>query len=258
MNFSKETIQIVNSYTYMNERFMTAAFSKLVAQHILSVILDTELRVLDIKKRFAEDERFHANCRFDVLAEDGSGKVYNIEFQTFSGESVPGRIPFYGLMGADEPETYIVFVTEKDVLGQGLPIYHIESRIEGTGKTFKDGQHIIYVNGENKDTSTALGQLMADMQQKDAAKISNKLLADRMDTLKNSVVFETMCREANKLVTEIAAEAVADEQEKAIRKLAKVCREFGLEPNAIAQKLMSEYAITEDEAEAYAAEACNH
>ena len=33
MNFSKETIQTVNSYTYMSERFMTAAFSKLVAQH---------------------------------------------------------------------------------------------------------------------------------------------------------------------------------------------------------------------------------
>lgn len=61
---------------------------------------------------------------------------------------------------------------------------NIERHIEETGELFDDGQHIIYVNGENKDTSTALGQLMVDMQQADAAKISNKVLADKMTTLK--------------------------------------------------------------------------
>lgn len=100
------------------------------------------------------------------------------------------------------------------------------------------------------------------MQQEDAAKISNKILADKMNILKKWRTFETICREIEKLTADVtakvAAKVTAEEQKKAIKKLAKVCREFGLEHDTIAQKLMSEYAITEDEAEAYAAEACNH
>lgn len=160
----------------------------------------------------------------------------------------------------DYPETYVIFITQNDVLGDGLPIYHIRRHIEENGKLFDDGQQIIYVNGENTDTSTALGQLMADMQQKDAAKISNKILADKMNILKKGRTFETMCREIEKLTAdvtaEVAAKVTAEEQKKAIKKLAKVCRDFGLRPDAISQKLMSEYAISETEAKAYATEAC--
>lgn len=123
-----------------------------------------------------------------------------------------------------------------------------------TGELFDDGQHIIYVNGENTDTSTALGQLMVDMQQADAAKISNKVLANKMNTLKKGRAFEKMCQEIEKLTAEITAE----EQVNGIKKLAKVCREFGAEQNAIAQKLMEQYAISEDEAKAYATEACKN
>lgn len=58
-----------------------------------------------------------------------------------------------------------------------------------------------------------------------------------------------MCREIEKLTAdvtaEVAAKVTAEEQKKAIKKLAKVCRDFGLGPDAISQKLMSEYAISE-------------
>lgn len=63
-----------------------------------------------------------------------------------------------------------------------------------------------------------------------------------------------MCQEIEKLTAEITAE----EQVNGIKKLAKVCREFGAEQNAIAQKLMEQYAISEDEAKAYATEACKN
>ena len=32
-----------------------------------------------------------------------------------------------------------------------------------TGMAFNDGEHIIYVNGANRDASTELGRLMLDM-----------------------------------------------------------------------------------------------
>lgn len=271
LNFSPKTIETVKSYTYMTDRFMTMAFDKPVAQHILSVIMGKNLIVKSVKSQPVEDDFFSRSCRFDVLAEDSNGKIYNIEVQNSNEGAVPRRARYNcekldelvirkGMAYNDYPETYIIFITQNDVLGDGLPIYHIRRHIEENGKLFDDGQQIIYVNGENTDTSTALGQLMADMQQKDAAKISNKILADKMNILKKGRTFETMCREIEKLTAdvtaEVAAKVTAEEQKKAIKKLAKVCRDFGLGPDAISQKLMSEYAISETEAKAYATEAC--
>lgn len=271
LNFSSKTIETVKSYTYMTDRFMTMAFDKPVAQHILSVIMGKNLIVKSVKSQPVEDNFFSRSCRFDVLAEDSNGKIYNIEVQNSNEGAVPRRARYNcekldelvirkGMAYNDYPETYGIFITQNDVLGDGLPIYHIRRHIEENGKLFDDGQQIIYVNGENTDTSTALGQLMADMQQKDAAKISNKILADKMNILKKGRTFETMCREIEKLTAdvtaEVAAKVTAEEQKKAIKKLAKVCRDFGLGPDAISQKLMSEYAISETEAKAYATEAC--
>lgn len=271
LNFSPKTIETVKSYTYMTDRFMTMAFDKPVAQHILSVIMGKNLIVKSVKSQPVEDDFFSRSCRFDVLAEDSNGKIYSIEVQNSNEGAVPRRARYNcekldelvirkGMAYNDYPETYVIFITQNDVLGDGLPIYHIRRHIEENGKLFDDGQQIIYVNGENTDTSTALGQLMADMQQKDAAKISNKILADKMNILKKGRTFETMCREIEKLTAdvtaEVAAKVTAEEQKKAIKKLAKVCRDFGLGPDAISQKLMSEYAISETEAKAYATEAC--
>lgn len=271
LNFSPKTIETVKSYTYMTDRFMTMAFDKPVAQHILSVIMGKNLIVKSVKSQPVEDNFFSRSCRFDVLAEDSNGKIYNIEVQNSNEGAVPRRARYNcekldelvirkGMAYNDYPETYVIFITQNDVLGDGLPIYHIRRYIEENGKLFDDGQQIIYVNGENIDTSTALGQLMVDMQQKDAAKISNKILADKMNILKKGRTFETMCREIEKLTAdvtaEVAAKVTAEEQKKAIKKLAKVCRDFGLGLDAISQKLMSEYAISETEAKAYATEAC--
>lgn len=275
LNFSPKTIETVKSYTYMTDCFMTMAFDKPVAQHILSVIMGKNLIVKSVKSQPVEDNFFSRSCRFDVLAEDSNGKIYNIEVQNSNEGAVPRRARYNcekldelvirkGMAYNDYPETYVIFITQNDVLGDGLPIYHIRRHIEENGKLFDDGQQIIYVNGENTDTSTALGQLMVDMQQKDAAKISNKILADKMNILKKGRTFETMCREIEKLTAdvtaevtaEVAAKVTAEEQKKAIKKLAKVCRDFGLGLDAISQKLMSEYAISETEAKAYATEAC--
>lgn len=275
LNFSPKTIETVKSYTYMTDRFMTMAFDKPVAQHILSVIMGKNLIVKSVKSQPVEDNFFSRSCRFDVLAEDSNGKIYNIEVQNSNEGAVPRRARYNcekldelvirkGMAYNDYPETYVIFITQNDVLGDGLPIYHIRRHIKENGKLFDDGQQIIYVNGENTDTSTALGQLMVDMQQKDAAKISNKILADKMNILKKGRTFETMCREIEKLTAdvtaevtaEVAAKVTAEEQKKAIKKLAKVCRDFGLGLDAISQKLMSEYAISETEAKAYATEAC--
>ena len=58
-------------------------------------------------------------------------------------------------------ETYVIFITENDVLKSGLPIYHIDRIVQETGEPFGDEAHIIYVNSQIKD-ETELGKLMYD------------------------------------------------------------------------------------------------
>ena len=79
---------------------------------------------------------------------------------------------------ADLPETFVIFITEKDVIGKGKPIYRIERKLEETGESFDDGEHIIYVNGADKDASTALGKLMHDFFCIDPDDMNYKELAD--------------------------------------------------------------------------------
>ncbi len=44
-------------------------------------------------------------------------------------------------------ESYVIFITENDVMGANLPVYHADRIVSETGKPLGDGTHIIYVNG---------------------------------------------------------------------------------------------------------------
>lgn len=45
----------------------------------------------------------------------------------------------------------MIFITEKDVLGDGLPIYEIDRYVGQNQRYFGDEEHIIYVNGQYRD-----------------------------------------------------------------------------------------------------------
>ena len=75
-------------------------------------------------------------------------------------------------------ESYVIFITETDVLKTGKAIYHIERYIEEVGERFKDGAHIIYVNGDNRDGSP-LGLLMQDLRCSDPDRMNYKELSER-------------------------------------------------------------------------------
>ena len=95
----------------------------------------------------------------------------------------------------DLNETFVIFITENDVMKAGLPIYHIDRVVRETGKLFEDEEHIIYVNSQIKD-ETKLGRLMHDFSCTDAKDMYNKVLADRVRYFKEDERgVEIMCRE---------------------------------------------------------------
>ena len=96
----------------------------------------------------------------------------NIEVQRDYTGANPRRARFHGsLIDAstsypkeewkDLPHMIIIFITEEDVLGYGLPIYHVHRTIDENNQIFDDGSEIIYINASIQEDN-ALGRLMHD------------------------------------------------------------------------------------------------
>ncbi len=49
------------------------------------------------------------------------------------------------------PESWVIFITENDVIGKNKPLYHIKRVIMDGGELFGDDSHILYVNGACRD-----------------------------------------------------------------------------------------------------------
>ncbi|MDO5381323.1 MAG: hypothetical protein Q4F06_01205 [Eubacteriales bacterium] len=43
------------------------------------------------------------------------------------------------------PESYVIFITENDVMGANLPVYYADRIVSETGKPLGDGTHIVYM-----------------------------------------------------------------------------------------------------------------
>ena len=111
-------------------------------------------------------------------------------------------------------ESYVIFITENDIMKVGLPIYHIDRTVKETGELFGDESHIIYVNSQIKDES-ALGKLMHDFSCTDAKDMKYKILADRVRYFKEDEKgVAIMCKAMEDMRNEAAREA---EKMKAIR-----------------------------------------
>ena len=145
------------------------------------------------------------SVRLDILAMDEAGRVYNIEVQRsdrgasekrarYNSSLLDANLTEAGSSYDALNETYVIFITEHDVLKAGLPIYHIDRTVQETGAIFRDQAHIIYVNSQIRD-ETALGKLMHDFFCTDAGEMYYPVLAKRVQYFKEDTKgVATMCR----------------------------------------------------------------
>lgn len=84
------------------------------------------------------------------------------------------------------PETYVIFITEDDVLGRNKPLYPIERCMVLDDETvsFGDGSHILYVNGayrtryfkEDKEGIAAMCKAMGDMRYQEREEMAIRMI----------------------------------------------------------------------------------
>ena len=103
-------------------------------------------------------------------------------------------------------DTYVIFITENDVMKEGRDVYSYQRRDDETGKMLCDGTHIIYANGAAQSTSD-IGKLMHDMRCRDAAEMYFDVLKRQVSKFKNSEEGRhTMCKAMERIAERNKAE----------------------------------------------------
>ncbi len=151
----------------------------------------------------------------DAYGTDSSGKKYDLEIQREDKGANPHRARYHSSVldvenlnaGQDFhelPDTYTIFITEKDFYGEGKAIYLIERINLTINRPFEDGEHILYVNGEYRGKSD-LGKLMHDFNCTNAADMNYEIMAKRTRYLKeNPRGVNEMCKVLEEMRNETA------------------------------------------------------
>lgn len=206
---------IIKNFTLMSDIFMRNVFKKREClEYVLQVIMEKQdLYVIDqvIQKDYKNLQG--RSAVMDCVARDSTGKQFDVEIQQDNEGASPKRARYHsGLMDMNTlnpgqdfeelPESYVIFITRDDILGYGLPIYHIDRQIKELNEAFQDEAHIIYVNSRKQD-DTELGRLMHDLHCKKADEMHSPILAKRMYELKETQKgVELMCHEMEKIYSE--------------------------------------------------------
>ena len=181
----EEDLRRLRGLRLLDDDFMQKVFEdKACTELLLQIILNrTDLKVIHVNGQQDIKNLQGRSVSLDILAVDVDNKVYNIEIQrSDKGASVKRARYNSSLIDSNvtEPgekyenlcESYIIFITENDIMKAGLPIYHVDRTVTETGKLFGDEAHI--------QDESALGKLMYDFYCTDAGKMNYKILADRV------------------------------------------------------------------------------
>ena len=224
----EEDLQRLRGLRLLDDDFMQKVFEdKACAEFLLQIILNrTDLKVLRVNGQQDIKNLQGRSVRLDILAVDANSRVYNIEIQRsdkgagvkrarYNSSLIDANVTEPGEKYENLCESYVIFITENDIMKAGLPIYHIDRIVKETGELFGDESHIIYVNSQIKDES-ALGKLMHDFSCTDADDMKYKILADRVRYFKEDEKgVATMCR----AMEEMRNEAVKEERVEVARQL---------------------------------------
>ncbi len=205
----QEDLQRLQLLRPIDDDFMRCLFKDNIplAEFVLRIITDKpDLIIIDCETQ--KDMKRLAGARsicLDAYGIDSVGKKYDLEVQRQDKGADPHRARYHssvmdienlhsGQEFKELPDTYTIFIIEKDFYGQGEAVYPIERINLATGKSFEDGEHILYVNGEYRGVS-AIGKLMHDFNCTKADDMNFELMVNRTRYLKeNPKGVNEMCK----------------------------------------------------------------
>lgn len=192
-------LRIIKHWRLLDDEFMKRCLKDNIpaVECILRIIMEMpKLRVLSVVIEDTIPNLQGRGIRMDVHAIGADGKEYDIEVQRANSGAGKKRARFNSslldlnsLQKGDTfdalPESYVVFITEHDVLRMGLPRYHIDRVIRESQTLFDDGEHILYINGAYKGEDD-IGKLMHDFRSSNPDDMLLEPLRETVNRYKNN------------------------------------------------------------------------
>ena len=236
-----EKKKIIASLTLMDDLFMQVVLEEQACtEYILQTILGKSSLKLKEQRLQKRMPNLHGRALvLDCLCTDEKGLLYNIEVQNSSAGAIPKRARYHaalmdthtlkkGEKFSKLPESYVIFITDKDVLGEGEQLYQIERVIRKSGNLFKDGSHILYFNTARQDDN-ALGKLAKDLKEANLQEIQSDVLSHRVASLKEGKIDQEGEKKMNVLLEKYRKKAVEEGIEKGLAQGMQQGLEKGLE-----------------------------
>ena len=252
----QEDLQRIRGFRLIDDDFMNACFDGYIegTELLLRIILNKQdIHVKKVTTQKVMKNLLGRDVWLDIDADDDSGREYDIEVQRADRGADRKRARYHSsildahLLQPKEdfsrlPETFVIFITENDVIGKGKPLYRIERRIEETDEPFDDGEHIMYVNGADKNTSTELGKLMHDFFCTNADDMHYKELADKVRYFKEDEKgVKSMCKVLEDMRNETAKQVMVNNIQNLMKNL-KLSVEQAMEALSVPQTQREMYA----------------
>lgn len=185
---------------------------KKASEYVLSVLLGKQIKVVENKTQYSLKSITEHSVILGVLAKDETGRMFNIEVNSYDDDSHARRLRYYAAMidcaslgknkpYQDLPDLYMIYISKNDPLfGDDENVkhkihYEIGHYIKGAGKDYDNGLYIHYFNTSAAGKSRSkLAALMRYFENSDPKNDSFGALSRRVSYFKYERGVDSMCK----------------------------------------------------------------
>lgn len=238
MNTTEQThqqdLERLKSLRYMDDDFMTVCLADNFegVELILRIVLGQKsIKIKSVRTQESMKNLQGRSAILDVHAVDSTNKEFDVEIQRsdagagakrarHNSSLLDAHILKPGNDTEDIPDSYVIFITEKDVMKGNQPVYPVDRYVMiGEKKVlFGDGSHILYVNGQYRGNDE-IGKLMHDFSCTDPDDMNYEALAKKARYFKQEEEgVAVMCKIMEEMRNEAALNNARETAERMIRK----------------------------------------
>ena len=192
----EKLIEAGKEYNLLSDAFMSVALRDIPAcQYVLRILTGIKnLKVREVRPQYRVSKIESHDAVLDVLAEDETGRLFDLEIQRADTLDHARRTRFYSSMidsnylekgktYSDLPEVYVIYVSETDLWKAGYTTYELEKKFRKSNVSYDDGQHVLYINAAVNDGSET-AKLMDYFKTADPDDMEHGELSQRVHFLK--------------------------------------------------------------------------
>lgn len=246
--------ELVNELTLFDDDLMSRVFDKNIkaTELLLRIILGKKVKVISVtgQNEMKNHQVGGRNITLDVDAMDENGEEIDIEVQgnsegahvrraRYHSSMVDSRMLKEGQAFRELRDSYVIFIYKHDKFRKGLPLYHVERYVGETNEQFRDGSHIIYVNGNYKGNDE-IGQLMQDFREINPECMHYTELAESVKNFKEKEGGrEEMSEIVERYINERVEERVEERVKECVEERVKECVEERVKERVEKEKTIS-------------------